>query len=116
MEYPGSSLDSGAKRGGRLVVTVRTRDAMRWVCHTGGPQALVVTWPAGATYLPAAMFSRGEFDVIIGHVARCPLYDDVRQLGLFVDRHAVLDVAETMNWRGRPLLRLRPARVATVTE
>ena len=109
MEYLGSSLDSGTERGGRLVVTDRARDAMRWVCHAGGPQALVVTWPAGAAYLPVAMFSRGEFDVIIGHIARCPVYADVRQLGFFADRHAVLDVAETMSWRERPLLRLRSA-------
>src|SRR6266571_9228913 len=104
MEYLGSSLDSSAERGERIVVTDRARDAMRCVCRAGGPQALVVTWPTGAAYLPAAMFSRSEFDVIIGHVARCPVYADVRQLGLFADRHAVLDVAETMNWREQPLL------------
>jgi hypothetical protein len=122
MEYLGNSLDSSVERGGRLVVTVRARDAMRWVCHAGGPQALVVTWPAGVAYLPVAMFARGEFEVIIGHVARCPLYADVRQLGFFADRQAVLDVAETMNWREQPLLQLRAApsgdshRVAPHTE
>jgi hypothetical protein len=90
-----------------MAVTDRARDAMRCLCHAGGPQALVVTWPAGAAYLPVALFSRGEFDVIIGHIARCPVYADVRQLGFFADRHVVLDVAESMSWRERPLLRLR---------
>jgi len=122
MEYLGGSLDCGAGRGGRLVVTDRARDAIRCLCRAGGLQALVVGWPAGAAYLPVAMFSRNDFDVIIGHVARCPLYADVRQLGFFADRHAVLDVAETMNWREQPLLRLRSApcgdnhRVAPRTE
>ena len=110
MEHLGSSFDSSAERGRRLVVTDRARDAMRCVCYAGGPQALVMTWPAGAAYLPVAMFSRGEFDVIIAHIARCPVYADLRQLGLFADRHAVLDVAEAMSWRERPLLRLRSVR------
>jgi hypothetical protein len=109
MEYLGRSLDSSAERGGRLVVTDRARYAMRCVCHAGGPQALVVTWPTGAAYLPVAMFSRGGFDVIIGHISRCPVYADLRQLSLFADRRAVLDVAKSMSWRERPLLRLRSA-------
>jgi hypothetical protein len=108
MKYLGSSLVSGAERG-RLVVTGRARDAIGYLCRAGGPQALVVAWPAGVACLPVAMFSRSEFDVIITHVACCPVYADVRQLGVFADRHAVLDVAESMRWRERPLLRLRAA-------
>ena len=109
MEYVDTTLDSSADHGARIVVTDRARDAIRSLCCAGGPQALVVAWPAGVAYLPAAMFSRSQFDVILGHVARCPLYADVRQLGAFADRRAVLDLAESMEWRERPLLRLRSA-------
>jgi hypothetical protein len=108
MEYLGSSLDSSAERG-RLVVTDRVRDAIGYLCRAGGPQALVVAWPDGVAYLPVAMFSPSEFDVIIGHVAGCRVFADVRQLGVFADRHAVLDVAESMSWPERSLLRLRAA-------
>ncbi len=109
MEHLDSTLDSGAEHGARIVVTDQARDALRCLSRVGGPQALVVAWPAGVAYLPVAQFSRSQFDVIVGHVARCPVYADVRQLGLFADRHAVLDVAESMRWRERPLLRLRSA-------
>lgn len=114
MEYLDSTLDSD--HGARIVVSDRARDAIRCLCRADGPQALVVAWPGGVAYLPAAMFSRSEFDVILGHIARCPVYADVRQLGAFADRHAVLDLAESMEWRERPLLRLRSAPAATVIE
>ena len=107
MEQIDSTLDSRAEHRARIVVTDQARDAIRCLSRAGGLQALVVTWPGGVAYLPAAMFSRSQFDVILGHVARCPVYADVRQLGAFTDRHAVLDLAESMQWRERPLLRLR---------
>ncbi len=109
MAYLGGSLDCGAGRGGRLVVTDRARDAIRCLCRAGGPQALVVAWPADVTCLPVAMFSPSEFDVILGHIAGCPVYADVRQLRSFADTPAVLDLAEPMSWPERPLLRLRSA-------
>jgi len=109
MEHLDSTLDSGAEHGARIVVTDQARDAIRCLCRAGGPQALVVAWPAGVAYLPVAMYSRSQFDVILSHVARCPVYADVRQLGAFADRRAVLDLAESMEWRERPLLRLRSA-------
>ena len=109
MAYLGGSLDCGAKRGGRLVVTDRARDAIRCLCRAAGLQALVVAWPAGVAYLPIAMFSRSEFDVILGHIAGCPVYVDVRRLGSFADTPAVLDLAEPMSWPERPLLQLRSA-------
>jgi uncharacterized protein (DUF779 family) len=112
MEHQDSALDSSAEHGARIVVTDQARDAIRRLCRAGGPQALVVTWPAGVAYLPVAMFSRSQFDVILGHIARCPVYADLRQIGAFADRHAVLDVAESMEWRERPPLRLRPAAYA----
>src|SRR6266496_1801219 len=109
MEYLGGSLDCDAERGGRLVVTDRARDAIGCLCRAGGLQALVVAWPVGVTCLPVARFSPSEFDVILGHIAGCPVYADVRQLGSFADRHAVLDLAAPMRWPERPLLRLRSA-------
>src|SRR6266568_8958510 len=109
MEYLGGSLACGAGRGGRLVVTNRARDAIRCLCRAGGLQALVVAWPADVRCLPVARFSPSEFDVILGHVAGCPVYADVRQLGFFADRCAVLDLAESMRWPERPLLQLRSA-------
>src|SRR6266516_6350964 len=109
MECLGGSLDCGAERGGRLVVTDRARDAIRCLCRAGGLQALVVAWPAGVTCLPVAVFSPSEFDVILAHIAGCPVYADVRQLGLFADGPAVLDLAEPMRWPRRTLLQLRSA-------
>ena len=122
MAYLGGSLDCGAGRGGRLVVTDRARDAIRCLCRAGGLQALVVGWPGDVTCLPVARFSPSEFDVTIAHIACCPVYADVRQLGSFADTPAVLDLAEPMRWPERPLLRLRSApcgdshRVAPHTE
>ncbi len=112
MAYLGGSLDCGAGRGGRLVVTGRARDAIRCLCRAGGPQALVVGWPADVTCLPAARFSPSEFDVILGHIAGCPVYADVRQLGTFADTPAVLDLAEPMRWprAAAAATALRPAR------
>jgi uncharacterized protein (DUF779 family) len=109
MEYLGGSLECVAERGARLVATNRARDAIRCLCRAGGLQALVVAWPVGVTCLPVAMFSPSEFDVILGHIVGCPAYADVRQLGSFADRPAVLDLAEPMRWPERPLLRLRSA-------
>ena len=109
MEHLGGSLECGAGRGGRLVVTNRARDAIRCLCRASGLQAPVVAWPADVTCLPVAMFSPSEFDVTLGHIAGCPVYADVRQLGAFADRPAVLDLAEPMRWPERPLLQLRSA-------
>ncbi len=62
------------------------------------------------------MSSPSEFDVIIGHIAGCPVYADVRQLGFFADRPLALDLAESVRWRERPLLRLRSASCGDVLE
>ena len=102
-------MECGAERGGRLVVTDRARDAIRCLCRAGGLQALVVGWPVDVTCLPVARFSPSEFDVILGHIAGCPVYADVRQLGSFADTPAVLDLAEPISWPERPLLQLRSA-------
>lgn len=90
----------------RLSITAAARRAVVRIRREVGPQAVFLSWPAGATYVPAASYVPGEFDVIVGHVARCPIYADVRQLGFYGDRSAVLDVHETRHapW---PVLRMR---------
>jgi hypothetical protein len=37
-----------------------------------------VAWPVGVASFPVAMSAPSEFGVILGHIARCPLYDAVR--------------------------------------
>ena len=100
----------GANSGHRLHVTDRARDALVRLGHDHGRQVLLLSWPAGAVALPLALYAPGRFDVIIGHVARCPIYVDVRQLGCTTGS-AVLDVRQTVCDREWPLLRLQPAAV-----
>lgn len=77
----------------RLMVTVRARRAVAWIRRRNGPQALLLSWPGGATCLPVTVFEPDAYDVIIGHVAGCPIHADVRQLSYYRDRTAVLDTA-----------------------
>lgn len=77
------------------------------VCRGDGRQAVFLAWPAGVAYLPAVRYTPGEYDVIIGRIARCPIYADVRQLGWFAGCRVVLDIAEPPRAGRRPLLRLR---------
>ncbi len=97
----------------RVVVTGRARRAIARTCREVGRQAVYLTWPAGATFLPAAAWRPGEFDVIVGHIARCPIYADVRQLALFAQRRAVIDVLDSRLPRRRPVLRVRDQGVST---
>ncbi len=76
----------------RLRVTRHARKALAEVCRSRGPHAVLISWPAGVAYLPTTHHSAGPYDVIIGHVSGCPVYADVRQLSLYRDRRAVLDV------------------------
>jgi uncharacterized protein (DUF779 family) len=94
-------------RGGRLVVSGAARDAIRRLCCDDGRQALLLCWPGGAVCLPVSLYTPAAFDVIIGHIARCPIYVDVRQLRFTAGTHAVLDATQACTQR--PLLRLRPA-------
>lgn len=93
------------KLGDRLRVTLRARNAVRRFVAEQGRQHIIVTWPAGATTVPAALHEPGGHDVVIGHVARCPIFADVRQLGLYRDRRLLLDVPEQPRTGRRPLLR-----------
>jgi hypothetical protein len=104
------SLDSSERvdvRGGRLVVTDAARDAVRRLCRDTGRQVLLLSWPGGAVCLPSSLYTPTAFDVIIGHLARCPIFVDLRQLGFPAGARVVLDA--THAGPRRPLLRLRPA-------
>jgi len=94
-------------RGGRLVVTDAARDAIRRLCRDTGRQALLLSWPGGAVCVPSSLYTPTAFDVIIGHIARCPIFVDLRRLGFPAGARVVLDA--THGWPRRPLLRLRPA-------
>ena len=94
------------RRERRLVATPRALRTLASVCADDGPQVVWLSWPGGATVLPGATFEPAEFDVIVAHLAGCPVYADVRQLDLHRDRRAVLDLADPAPGR-RPRLRLQ---------
>jgi uncharacterized protein (DUF779 family) len=87
----------------QMLAAVRRRD---------GLQAVVLAWPAGATYLPADRFVPGRYDVIISHIAGCPVYLDARRAALFRDHRVVLDAAKSSSSRRRPMFAVRQARRA----
>ncbi|HEY7045834.1 MAG TPA: hypothetical protein VH373_01340 [Jatrophihabitantaceae bacterium] len=93
----------------RLAITDRARNALARLCRDHGRQALLLSWPGGAATLPLTLYAPGQFDVIIGHVACCPIYADVRQLGGSVTSSAVLDIDPSVWHRKWPLLRLELA-------
>ena len=92
-------------RTARFSVTPAAHAAARRLRRAKGDQAMVLSWPAGVAYMPVEAFHAGRFDAIIGHVARCPVYADIRQVSSY-PCHLVLDVA-----RGgsdvRPALQVR---------
>jgi hypothetical protein len=109
--------NTGGRRtrlGGRLQISARVRRAMRRLRAGAGPQHVVLTWPGGANYLPAPMHYVGPFDVVVGHVARCPIYADVRQLDLFRSECMFIDVNDAREPR-RPILKTnhRPYPITT---
>lgn len=69
----------------------------------------MLSWPGGATYLPITCYEPGEYDVIVGHMAGCPIVVDVRQLGWSPHTRVVLDIAQGPGPGRRPLLRMRYA-------
>jgi len=90
-----------ARLGDRLQVTVRARRALADLLGTAGPHHLVVTWPAGVALLPAEFHRPGGHEAIVGHLARCPIYVDLRQVALWPERQAVLDVSSERRRPGR---------------
>ena len=90
-----------ARLGDRLQVTVRARRALTELLRTAGPHHLVLTWPAGVALLPAGLHRPSGHEAIVGHLARCPIYVDLRQVATWPTRQAVLDVTSP---------RVRPGR------
>jgi hypothetical protein len=106
-----SSVIGSQRRGSRrrVRVTVRARRALRDLVAQSGPQHVIVSWPAGATTLPATMHTVSPHEAIVGHVAGCPIFVDVRQVSLFRNRRGLLDVPVPSRHHCRPLLRLQTA-------
>ena len=103
----------GVSLGTRLVVTDRARRAMDQVCRGQGQQVVVLAWPGGATYLPRAAYRPIKYDVVVGHIAGCPVYADMRRLSWSGRTPVVLDVVEMPSPGRRPLLQVRAAAQAT---
>lgn len=91
MENGHNSVATIARSARRVDFTPAARSVIAAVCWRSGPQVVVLSWPAGAAYLPATCYVPGEFDVVIGHVEGCPIYTDARRLGLFANVRVVLD-------------------------
>ena len=77
--------DEENKPSPRLGVTLRAERVISRLCRDLGRQVVLLSWPAGAAYLPVEMFQQSDFDVIVGHIERWPIYADARQLRLFCD-------------------------------
>jgi hypothetical protein len=100
-----STSGRASRLGDRLLMTARARKAIRRFCADAGRQHLLLTWPGGANYLPATMHHAGPYDVVVGHVARCPIYADLRQLELFRTRYMLIDIIDRAHAPRRPLLK-----------
>jgi hypothetical protein len=92
------------KRGrldNRLQVTVQARRAISDLTRDQGRQHVVVTWPAGAALLPEHVHEPAPHEAIVGHLAQCPIYVDLRQVSMWPNRSMLLDVTRTgRRWRG----------------
>jgi uncharacterized protein (DUF779 family) len=84
---------SSTRLSGRITVTLRARKYLRDLHEELGEQVLLLSWPGGATCLPADVYDPGPYNVIVGHIARCPVYTDLRQLAIYDDRSLVLDAS-----------------------
>lgn len=93
-----------ARLAGRLLFTLRARSVIRQLSRNGSPQCVHVCWPGGVTCLPAGVYEPGPCDVIVAHVAGCPVYADVRQLALFRDRCLIVDAPERIRPPRLPML------------
>jgi uncharacterized protein (DUF779 family) len=93
----------------RVAFTPAARRVLTRVARRDGQQAIVLAWPAGAAYLPRADYAPHDFDVILGHVAGCPIYVDTRRLALFRDQRVVLDADPAPRSDTHPALAVQPA-------
>jgi uncharacterized protein (DUF779 family) len=88
--------------------TAAATNMLAEVCRRDGAQVVLLAWPAGATYLPRDHYVPDEFDVVLGHIAGCPIFADTRRLALFPSHDIMLDASA-----GSARLR-RPPLIATV--
>jgi uncharacterized protein (DUF779 family) len=93
----------------KVAFTPAARRALTTVARRDGPQAILLAWPAGAAYLPRADYVPHIFDVIVGHVAGCPIYVDTRRLAMFSDQRVVLDADSAPRSDAHPVLVAQPA-------
>jgi hypothetical protein len=98
-----------SKAGDRLVISVGAQSAISQVCARDGLQHLILSWPAGATMVPASMHQAAMHEAIVGHVSRCPIYVDLQQFALFRNRRLILDVDATSQWRTAGRAGARPS-------
>jgi hypothetical protein len=94
-------------RAGQVTFSRAARTAIQAACRRGRRQAVLLSWPAGATYLPREYYQPGAFDVVVGHVAGCPIYADMRRLELFAERRVLVDAEHLSRSRQHPPLRVR---------
>jgi hypothetical protein len=102
-------------RAGQVVFSPAARSAILNACRRGKRQAVLLSWPAGATYLPQDCYQPGEFDVVVGHVAGCPIYADVRRLALFAERRVLVDAEQPSRTREHPPLRVQATAQPQIT-
>lgn len=112
-EHSLSEPGSARHTAHRVEFTPAARSAIAAAIEADGPQVVLLSWPAGATYLPSHCYIPDEFDVVLGHIDGCPVYSDARRLSLFTNRHVVLDADDCSTYHPRPPLR---ARVFTAWE
>jgi hypothetical protein len=88
-------------------VTARARQLLKAVQRRDGRQAVILSWPVGAAYLPRPLYAPTSYDTVIDEVEGCPVYVDRRRLAVHPDRSVVLDVEPRSDRRTRPALRVR---------
>ena len=93
----------------RVDFTPAARATLTAACRREGPQTVIVSWPAGAAYLPTTCYTPARGDVLLGHVAGCPIYADTQRLQLYPAHRMLLDADPSGPYRLHPPLRLRPA-------
>ena len=107
---PSPSVPSTA--GALVGFTPAARATVTAACRREGTQTIVVSWPAGAAYLPTTCYTPAAGDVLIGHIAGCPIYADTQRLQLHPAHRMLLDADDGRAHRPRPPLRLRPGVAA----
>ena len=89
--------------------TPAARATIAAACRREGPQTVIVSWPAGAAYLPTVCYTPDAGDVLLGHVVGCPIYADTQRLEMYPAQRMLLDAEPSGPYRLHPPLRLRPA-------